>query len=112
MLSECQHAFHISAIDPRILKFKLGDCHFLLNAVSLPFVYRLVDPAFVDSQWPVGSCRSIAQVPRTLIARAATTTIVTNEIVLSSIISTLARAVNGSVSVGLNAVAVENPRNR
>jgi hypothetical protein len=47
-----------------------------------------------------------------LIAREATTTIVTSEIVLSSIISILARDVRGRASVGLNAVAVENPRNR
>ena len=43
---------------------------------------------------------------RTLIARAATTTRVSSEIVLSSIISILARPVRGAASVGLNAVAV------
>jgi len=45
-----------------------------------------------------------------LIARDATTTIVTSENPLSSIISNLARDVSGRASVGLNAVAVENPR--
>jgi hypothetical protein len=44
-----------------------------------------------------------------LIARDATTTIVAREIVLSSIISSLARDVSGRASVELNAVAVENP---
>ena len=43
---------------------------------------------------------------RTLTARAATTTSVNSEIVLSSIISILARRVSGAASVGLNAVAV------
>ena len=45
-------------------------------------------------------------------ARDATVTMVTSENVLSSIISSLARAVSGNASVGLNAVAVLNPRNR
>jgi hypothetical protein len=42
-----------------------------------------------------------------LIARDATMTIVIIEIVLSSIISNLARGVSGTASVVLNAVAVE-----
>jgi hypothetical protein len=54
----------------------------------------------------------IGQLPSMLIARAATVTIVTRETVLSNIISILAREVSGSTSVGLNAVAVENARNR
>ena len=49
---------------------------------------------------------------RTLTARAATTTSVNSEIVLSSIISILARRVSGAASVGLNAVAVLYPRKR
>ena len=52
------------------------------------------------------------QLPRTLIARAPTTTIVTSEIELSSIIIIFARGVSGTTSVGLNAVAVENAANR
>ena len=47
-----------------------------------------------------------------LIAREATTTIVTSEMELSSIISILALLVNGSTSVGLNAVEVLNPRDK
>jgi len=47
-----------------------------------------------------------------LIARDMTVTIVASEIVLSSIISSLARDVSGMTSVVLNAVAVEYPRNR
>jgi hypothetical protein len=54
----------------------------------------------------------IAQLPSMLIARAATVTIVTRETVLSNIISILAREVSGRTSVGLNAVAVQNARNR
>ena len=42
-----------------------------------------------------------------LIARDITATIVVSEIVLSSIISSLARGVSGITSVVLNAVAVE-----
>jgi hypothetical protein len=53
-----------------------------------------------------------AQLPTIFIARDATTTIVTSEIALSSIIRILARDVSGSTSVGLNAVAVEKPRNK
>ena len=53
-----------------------------------------------------------AQLPRMLIARDMTATIVASEIVLSSIISILARDVSGMTSVVLNAVAVEYPRNR
>ena len=45
-------------------------------------------------------------------AREATTTIVISEIVLSIIISNLARGVSGMASVVLNAVAVEKPRYR
>ena len=52
------------------------------------------------------------QLPRTLIARAATTTIVTSEIELSSIIIIFARDVRGMTSVALKAVAVEKARNR
>jgi hypothetical protein len=52
------------------------------------------------------------QLPRMLIARDMTATIVASEIVLSSIISILARDVSGMTSVVLNAVAVEYPRNR
>ena len=55
---------------------------------------------------------SRAQLPITLIARAPTTTIVTSEMALSSIIVILARAVTGTTSVALNAVAVEKARNR
>ena len=55
---------------------------------------------------------SYTQVPRMLIARDATATIVTSEIVLSSIISALARDVSGRTSVELNAVAVEYARYR
>lgn len=53
-----------------------------------------------------------SQLPSMLIARAPTAMIVTNEIVLSSIINNLAREVSGAASVGLNAVAVSNARNR
>jgi len=48
----------------------------------------------------------LRQVGRTLIARDSTTTSVTSEIQLSTVISILARWVYGSASVGLNAVAV------
>ena len=54
----------------------------------------------------------LSQEPRMLIARDATATVVTSEIVLSSIISILAREVSGNTSVGLNAVAVEYARYR
>jgi hypothetical protein len=39
-------------------------------------------------------------------------TIVTNEIMLSGVINSLAREVSGKSSVALNAVAVSNARNR
>ena len=42
-----------------------------------------------------------------LIARDATRTIVTREIMLSSIIISLARGISGAISVVLNALAVE-----
>jgi hypothetical protein len=47
-----------------------------------------------------------------LIAREATARIVTSEIMHSNIINSLARKVRGGASVGLNAVAVQNARNR
>ena len=47
-----------------------------------------------------------------LIARAATITSVTSETELSTIISIFARPVSGRTSVGLNAVAVQNDRNK
>ena len=47
-----------------------------------------------------------------LIARAATAARFTSEIVLSTIINSLARDVRGRVSVGLKAVAVVNDRNK
>ena len=50
--------------------------------------------------------------PSMFIARAATATVVTSEIVLSSIIKSLLRDVSGCTSVGLNAVAVQKARNR
>ena len=50
---------------------------------------------------------SVYQLPRILIARAPTTTIVASDIELSTIISILARDVSGMTSVVLNAVAVE-----
>jgi hypothetical protein len=53
-----------------------------------------------------------AHPPRMLIAREATTTSVESEIELCSIISNFARAVSGKACVGLNAVAVEKPRNK
>jgi len=63
---------------------------------------------------PKGSwlLKTLSQLPSMLIARAATVMIVTNEIVLSIIISNLAREVSGKSSVALNAVAVPNARNR
>jgi hypothetical protein len=48
-----------------------------------------------------------AQLPRTLIARDITATIMISEMALSSIISIFARDVSGTTSVVLNAVAVE-----
>ena len=60
------------------------------------------------SQWHRRpASHDLAQLPRILIAREATTTIVSSEIVLSSIISSLAREVSGATSVVLKAVAVE-----
>ena len=47
------------------------------------------------------------QLPMMLMARAATTRIVTSETMLSSIINNFAREVIGRASVGLNAVAVQ-----
>jgi aquaporin Z len=82
------------------------------------------NPAVTLGVWLRGKCDSkdvapymisqftLSQLPSMLIARAATVTIVTNEIVLSSIINNLARDVSGKSSVALNAVAVPNARNR
>ena len=56
---------------------------------------------------PKEGCDDCGQLPRTLIARAPTTTIVASEIALSTIMSILAREVSGVTSVVLNAVAVE-----
>lgn len=49
---------------------------------------------------------------RMLTARAATRAMVSSEIIASAIISSLARGVSGTVSVGENAVALVNARNR
>jgi Alpha amylase, catalytic domain len=79
--------------------------------LRLDFVPNHVAPDHPWVKWRYIS-PVIAQLPSMLIARAATVTIVTRETVLSNIINILAREVSGRTSVGLNAVAVQNARNR
>jgi hypothetical protein len=74
--------------------------------------YREGQEEWMEGWAPPNISTVIGQLPSMLIARAATVTIVTRETVLSNIISILAREVSGRTSVGLNAVAVQNARNR
>ena len=78
------------------------------NSIQVIGLWRLERPRLLSDACPMCA----AQLPRMLIARDMTATMVAREIVLSSIISILARDVSGMTSVVLNAVAVEYPRNR
>lgn len=90
------------------------------NGITLILLWAITAPGFpVETQNPASlRCWSdpfrahFPQLPRMLMARAATVTSVRSETALSSIISSFARDVSGRVSVGLNAVAVEKARNR
>jgi hypothetical protein len=81
-----------------------------VDIAGMPIGARLPEPHDVRHPVPAIECCSVFRHTKELTARAITRPTTTNEIKAWQPMATLAQCTIGRVSVGLNALAVVNPR--